>query len=135
MGRGSPTYKRNYNCPMGWGTFIAGQVIGSVRRAGQRPLSNHEKKYLRELAETPIYGKMSGEDKKLMWNWALLGIFGFHRFKTGKYLSGLFFLFTFGGFFFFWLLDGIKIARGDFKYRDGLTGRQKNPTHMQLPKI
>ena len=120
---------------MGWGTFLAGQAIGSVRRAGQKPLSESEKRFIRELSETPIYGKMSEEDKTLMWNWALLGVFGLHRFRTGKNISGLFFLFSFGGGLLFWFIDGLKIARGEFKYKDGLTGKQKNPTHMRLPKL
>ena len=120
---------------MGLGFFIAGQTISSIRRAGRKPLSASEKKFLKEISETPIYGKMSAEDKTLMWNWALLGVFGFHRFRTGKYLSGLFFLFTFGGGLLFWFIDGLKIARGEFKYKDGLTGRQKNPTYLRLPKL
>jgi hypothetical protein len=117
---------------MGWGTFITGQVIGSVRRAGNKPLSENEKRLLKQAETTPVY-HVSPQDKELMWLWAFGGIFGAHRYRTKKYITGLIFTVTLGGYVIFWAVDGIRIASGRFKYEDGLTGREKNPSNLKLP--
>lgn len=48
-----------------------------------------------------------------------LGIVGAHRFYVGKYKSGVFYVFTGGGFIVGWLMDIVKILLGDFKDRQG----------------
>jgi hypothetical protein len=119
---------------MGWGTFIAGQAISSVRRAGNKKPSPSDLRFLNEIRQTPIY-KLTSYDRELLLYWAFLGIFGGHRFKEGRRTSGYLFILTFGGYLIFWIIDGIKIGRGEFTYRDGLTGRQKNPQNLKLPKF
>ena len=112
---------------MGWGTFFAGQAIGSARRAGRKqPHSLLD--YIDP--DALIYHKTS-EDWNLTWWWGFGGILGAHRFKTRKYISGILFLFTFGGCVIFWVIDGFKIAKGEFKFEDGLTGREKNPSNLK----
>jgi TM2 domain-containing membrane protein YozV len=118
---------------MGWGTFIAGQVIGSVRRARNKPLSESDERFLNQVRNTPVY-HTSPKDNELMWLCALGGILGAHRYRTKKYLTGLIFTFTFGGGLIFWVIDLFKIASGRFKYEDGFTGREKNPSNLKLPK-
>src|SRR5690242_8193706 len=44
-----------------------------------------------------------------------LGTFGVHRFYTGRIVSGIFQLLTFGGFGIWTLIDLIMIVSGDFK--------------------
>jgi TM2 domain-containing membrane protein YozV len=44
-----------------------------------------------------------------------LGTFGAHRFYTGRIVSGIFQLLTFGGFGIWTLIDLIMIVSGDFK--------------------
>ena len=49
----------------------------------------------------------------------LLPLTGFHRFYTGQVVSGLFQLFTAGGFGIWWLIDVVRIAVGSFRDADG----------------
>jgi len=51
---------------------------------------------------------------------AQFGIFGFHRFYVGRYLSGLFQLLTFGGIGLWTLLDMYHLYTGKFKDADNL---------------
>jgi len=122
---------------MGWGTFIAGQAIGAVRRAGNRKPSTLDliiESGKRQRPQQPIY-KFTSYDRELMFYWAFLGIFGGHRFKEGKRITGILLLLTFGGYLIFWIIDGIKIGKGEFTYKDGLTGRQKNPQNLKLHRF
>ncbi len=48
-----------------------------------------------------------------------LGVFGAHRYYTGKVGTGLLMLFTAGGAGVWWLYDLIKIAAGEFRDSDG----------------
>ena len=52
------------------------------------------------------------------------GVFGVHRFYVGKIWTGLFYLFTGGGFGFLWMLDIFMILIG--RFRDG-EGRVLGP--------
>lgn len=49
----------------------------------------------------------------------LLGWMGAHRFYAGRWVSGLVQLFTFGGFFVWWVFDFFVILFGKFKDADG----------------
>lgn len=44
-----------------------------------------------------------------------LGIFGAHRYYTGKILTGLLMLITLGGFGIWWLIDFVMIIIGAFR--------------------
>ena len=44
----------------------------------------------------------------------ILWLFFIHRFYFGKWKSGLLFIFTFGGFYVWWIMDLIKIIKGKF---------------------
>jgi hypothetical protein len=111
---------------MGWGTFIAGQVIGNARRAGSR----------KRLSPTDIINPnyllylQTSEDKKLLRYSMFGGWFGYHRFKTNKNISGIFYALTFGVCGIGWIIDNFRIAAGRFKFEDGLTGREKNPSNF-----
>ena len=47
------------------------------------------------------------------------GYFGAHNFYVGKTRKGMFYLFSFGGFFIGCLIDEIKILSNTFKDREG----------------
>jgi TM2 domain-containing membrane protein YozV len=47
------------------------------------------------------------------------GILGFHRFYTGKVLTGLLMAVTFGGFGVWWLVDFVRLVIGNFTDSDG----------------
>jgi len=49
----------------------------------------------------------------------LLGVFGAHRFYTGKIGTGLLMLGTLGGMGIWWLYDVILLAAGEFRDSDG----------------
>ena len=49
-----------------------------------------------------------------------VGVFGVHRFYTGKIQTGLLMLFTLGGLGIWWLVDNIMIAAGSFRDSEGL---------------
>jgi TM2 domain-containing membrane protein YozV len=66
--------------------------------------------------------KLAGSTRKLV---ALilcyfLGIFGVHRFYTGKIGSGVLMLLTFGGLGVWWLIDMLMICCDQFKDKNGL---------------
>ena len=48
-----------------------------------------------------------------------LGILGVHRFYTGKMLTGILMILTFGGFGIWWLIDMVRIAAGRFRDKEG----------------
>lgn len=48
-----------------------------------------------------------------------LGIFGIHRFYTGKHITGILMLLTIGGFGIWWFIDIIMILIGRFKDASG----------------
>lgn len=54
-----------------------------------------------------------------------VGYFGVHRFMTGKWKSGLFQLFTLGGFYIWWLVDIVMLVTGSFTDTDGIPFREK----------
>tara|TARA_B100000242_G_C43044406_1_gene487363 strand:+ start:1011 stop:1733 length:723 start_codon:yes stop_codon:yes gene_type:complete len=54
-----------------------------------------------------------------------LGVFGAHRFYTGKKDSGIIMLFTAGGLYIWWLIDLITILSGNFKNSKGQLIRKK----------
>ncbi len=54
-----------------------------------------------------------------------VGYFGVHRFMTGKWKSGLFQLFTLGGFYIWWLVDIVMLITGSFTDTDGIPFREK----------
>jgi hypothetical protein len=112
---------------MGWGTFLAGQAIGSARRAGKKkplyPSDVINPDYL-------IYHR-TFEDNKMMWLCAVGGWAGVHRFIVRKHISGILFLSTFGLFGVGWAIDFYKIVMGNFEFIDGLTGRQINPSRLK----
>jgi hypothetical protein len=83
---------------------------------------------------TEIYS-FTLEDKRLMFIWVIFGIFGGHKFRTGKYLIGVLYFLTMGGGLILWFYDGVRIARGDFKYKSGLTGRETNPQNLKPLKF
>lgn len=93
-----------------------------------------ERARIARYQSTAVY-ELSLEDKRLMFVWAIFGIFGGHKFRTGKYFSGFLYFITLGGCFILWFYDGVKIASGDFTYKSGLTGRQTNPQNLKPPKI
>ena len=112
---------------MGWGTFIAGQVVGNARRAG-----NKKRLYPSDIINPDyLLYRQTSEDKNLMLYCMFGGWFGAHRFKTRKYISGILFAFTFGGYGIGWVIDSFRIASGKFEFEDGLTGREKNPSNLK----
>ncbi|MCR5622692.1 MAG: NINE protein [Treponema sp.] len=54
-----------------------------------------------------------------------LGMLGVHRFMVGKWKSGLLQLFTFGGFYVWWIADFIMILTGKFTDKDGIALKKK----------
>ena len=72
----------------------------------------------------------TSEDKKLLRYSMFGGWFGYHRFKTHKNISGIFYALTFGVCGIGWIIDNFRIAAGRFKFEDGLTGREKNPSSI-----
>ncbi|MGH7568464.1 MAG: NINE protein [Gemmatimonadales bacterium] len=54
------------------------------------------------------------------------GVFGLHRFYTGKIKSGLLMICTFGGLGLWWLYDMILLATGEFRDADDLPLRNWN---------
>jgi len=50
----------------------------------------------------------------------LFGIFGLHRFYTGKYLTGVLMLVTFGGVCLWMIVDLALIVMGRFTDKEGL---------------
>jgi TM2 domain-containing membrane protein YozV len=49
----------------------------------------------------------------------ILGVFGGHRFYTGRIGSGLAMIFTLGGLGLWWLFDIVMVATGQFRDVDG----------------
>lgn len=49
---------------------------------------------------------------------ALLGWLGVHRFITRKYITGIIWFFTCGGFFVGWIIDLINVRLGKFAYKE-----------------
>ncbi|MCP5325485.1 MAG: TM2 domain-containing protein [Oceanospirillaceae bacterium] len=47
------------------------------------------------------------------------GMFGLHRFATGKIGTGILMLITFGGFTIWWLIDTIMIITGNYSDKSG----------------
>jgi hypothetical protein len=52
------------------------------------------------------------------------GIFGLHRFYTGRTESGIWQAVTLGGLTFWWLYDLVLLIAGEFRDRDGLPLRE-----------
>ena len=48
-----------------------------------------------------------------------LGLFGAHRYYTGKYFTGILMLLTGGGFVIWWIIDLILILVGEFRDKQG----------------
>jgi len=48
-----------------------------------------------------------------------LGIFGAHRYYTGKIFTGILMLLTCGGFVIWWLIDLVMILIGEFHDKQG----------------
>lgn len=61
-----------------------------------------------------------------------LGVFGVHRFYTGKVQSGVLMALTLGGFGIWWLADNIVIAAGSFRDGDGLLVSNWEPESARL---
>ncbi len=51
--------------------------------------------------------------------WWFAGVIGAHRFYTGKWMSGLLYLFTFGLFGIGWVYDGVMLVTGRFTDANG----------------
>ena len=69
------------------------------------------------MSETQV-----SEEKKLtllLLCYPVFGCFGVHRFYTGKILSGLLMLLTFGGFLIWMHVDTALIIRGKFTDKEG----------------
>jgi TM2 domain-containing membrane protein YozV len=56
-----------------------------------------------------------------------LGVFGVHRFYTGKIKSGVVQLLTFGGLGIWWLIDMVMILIGKFKDKNGVAMPNVSP--------
>lgn len=56
-----------------------------------------------------------------------LGVFGAHRFYTGKIKTGIVQLLTFGGLGLWWFVDMVMILFGKFKGKDGVSIKNINP--------
>jgi TM2 domain-containing membrane protein YozV len=74
--------------------------------------------------QPPYPGPMMGLGAQKSWTTTVLlchflGVFGVHRFYTGRVVSGIFQLLTFGGFGIWTLIDLIMIITGDFKDQYG----------------
>ena len=66
-------------------------------------------------------------DKKkwtAFWLCTFLGMFGIHRFYVRRYVSGLLYMFTMGGFFIGAIIDWVAILFGNFRDGDGLRVRR-----------
>lgn len=48
-----------------------------------------------------------------------LGVFGAHRYYTGKYITGILMLLTGGGFVIWWIVDLVMIVVGSFRDKEG----------------
>ncbi len=137
---------------MGWGTFIAGQVISNARRSGRNGKAQYspeeiERGFRTLLAPVKSFAyalpvnypkelEFLGRDYRLahppVWLarfgsvllWCLfLGTLGAHRFKTGKHGTAWLMLLTGGGMGIWYLIDLFKIATFQFKDYWGRTIR------------
>lgn len=63
-----------------------------------------------------------------------LGVFGVHRFYTGKFLSGVLMLLTGGGFGIWWIYDFIILLLGRFKDSEGRVLGPPKMEYHQLPE-
>ncbi len=55
----------------------------------------------------------------LWWIAGLTSLGGLHRFYTGQIVAGILYIFTGGGFFFGWLMDGYRLYHREFTDKDG----------------
>ena len=53
------------------------------------------------------------------WLCLFFGLFGAHRFYVGKVGTGVFYFFTFGGFYIGWIVDLVMILCNRFKDKNG----------------
>lgn len=60
------------------------------------------------------------------------GIFGLHRFYTGRTESGIWQAVTLGGLTFWWLYDLVLLIAGEFRDVDGLPLREWGPADVAL---
>ncbi|MCD8082355.1 MAG: NINE protein [Clostridiales bacterium] len=61
-----------------------------------------------------------------------LGVFGAHRFYTGKYISGVIWAMTFGVFGVGWLTDVVMVLTGHFKDKSGAVIRRRDGERLFL---
>ena len=90
-----------------------------LKQAGFQNQSEYDlerQKLLRELAQ---YSPWSSRNYIYSLIFSSL-FFGLHRFRTGKYLTGLLYAFTGGGFCIWTVLDIISIASGKWTDKNGL---------------
>lgn len=66
---------------------------------------------------------------------ALLGWFGWHRFKEGAWVSGIFYLLTCGCFGVFFLSDLLSMLSGDYFYRETTYGQGEDGIERRMRKI
>lgn len=78
----------------------------------------------------------SGEDPdRYFQHMALLGWFGWHRFKEGAWVSGIFYLLTCGCFGVFYLSDLLSMLSGDYFYRETTYGQGEDGIERRMRKI
>lgn len=83
---------------------------------------------------TVYYPCMDVEGDKFFWLTFLGGCFGIHKFKTGNYLKGLFYLLTCGCCGVFYILDLISILLGGYNYSMINCDRSKGTVEFQRKK-
>lgn len=90
-----------------------------LRSAGFQNQSEYDLERQRILREMAQYSPLSSQGYIYSLIFSSL-LFGLHRFRTGKYFTGILYALTGGGFCIWTVLDIIAIASGKWTDKEGL---------------